>query len=412
MNKVFLVGIFLISSLAHSKSFFVKFKDQESLNSLTRSTSLSREVYGLRTVATKIAPFAVIESSLTDVELQNELEANDLEVAYIESNEIDYTFVDYTPVDSSYSSQWGLKGEYGIQSEAAWTLQKGSKDLILAVVDSGIDYSHPDLKGNMWTNDAEFNGEAGVDDDGNGVVDDIYGMNAFANNGDPMDGHGHGTHCAGVIGAVHNSQGIAGVMANVRMMGVKIFSDAGRTTKEAIVRGIEYAIDNGATIMSNSWGGTERSQAILDAIKAAGDQGILFVAAAGNGNMFGWGYDTDRKKVYPAGYDLDHIVAVGSIAESGKKSMFSNYGKVSVDLFAPGSAVYSTYKDKGYKSLSGTSMATPHVSGVAGLVASEFPNADALEIKNRIIEGVRKMSEFSNKSVSGGILDAPGALGL
>ena len=401
-----------MTSLAYSKSYFVKFKSFDTLRSLSRTASLSSDIHSLRTVDTDMAPFAVVESSLSEAELKSQLEQFDLGVSYVESNEIDYTFVDYKPVDEKYSTQWGLVGDFGIRSETAWTSQKGSRDVIVAVVDSGIDYLHPDLKKNLWTNEAEANGKEGVDDDGNGIVDDIYGMNAFANTGDPMDGNGHGTHCAGVIGAVHNSEGVAGVMANVRMMAVKIFSDAGRTTVEAIVRGIDYAIKNEARVMSNSWGGTQASEAISDAVKAAGDAGILFVAAAGNGNMFGWGYDTDSKKVYPAGYDFDHIVAVGSHTSAGKRSTFSNFGKLSVDLFAPGSDVYSTYKGQSYKSLSGTSMATPHVSGVAGLVASEYGGADALELKNRILEGVRKMDTFSNNSVSGGILDAPGSLGL
>lgn len=411
MKKFLLAGALLLSSATYAKSYFVKLNNQESLNALTESKNLGDKIFGLRAVETNIAPFAVIDSSLTKEELKSVLESNQMNVSYIESNEIDYKMTEYTPVDANYSSQWGLNGNYGIKAETAWISQKGSKDVVVAVVDSGIDYLHPDLKDNLWTNEAEMNGEAGVDDDGNGFVDDFYGINAHDNDGDPMDGNGHGTHCAGVIGATHNDVGIAGV-ANVKLMGVQIFTAAGRTTVEAIVRGINYAIDSGATVMSNSWGGGSFSQAIFDAVKAADEAGIIFIAAAGNGNFLGWGYDTDNKPNYPSSYELDNVVSVGSITSSGSRSTFSNYGKKSVDLFAPGSNIYSTYKGQTYKSLSGTSMATPHVSGVAGLVASEFPGADAYEIKRRILEGVRKMSAFSDNSVSGGILDAPGALGL
>ncbi len=412
MKKFLFMGALLLSSATYSKSFFVKLNNYKSLDNLTTSKNLSKDIFSLRAVKTSLAPFAVIDSSLSADELKAELEKNNLSVAFVESNEIDAKMIDYKPVDAKYSTQWGLNGNYGINSETAWNSQRGDKDLVLAVVDSGIDILHPDLKDNLWVNEAELNGEEGVDDDGNGFIDDIHGINAFDNNGNPMDGNGHGTHCAGVIGASHDEVGIAGVMANVKMMGVKIFTDAGKTSVEAIVRGIDYAVQNGAKVMSNSWGGSQASEGIKEAIRAAGEAGILFVAAAGNGNFLGWGYDTDNKKVYPAGYDMDHILAVGSITSSGARSTFSNYGKKSVDIFAPGSNIYSTYKGQSYKSLSGTSMATPHVSGVAGLVASEYPGADAIEIKRRILNGVRKMSAFENNSVSGGILDAPGSLGL
>lgn len=412
MKKLILMGALLLSSSAYTKAYFVKFQNQENLKAAGEYKSFSNKVLSFRQVETKIAPFAVIDSTLTESELKEELERNSFEVAYVESNEIDYKVGEYKPADDRYSSQWGLNGNYGVKAEKAWAVQKGSRDVVLAVIDTGIDYTHPDLAKNMWTNEAELNGEEGVDDDGNGYVDDIYGINALENTGDPKDGHGHGTHCAGVIGAVHNSEGIAGVMANVRMMGVKIFSDAGKTSVEAIVKGIEYAIANGAKITSNSWGGTQKSEAIQEAVAAAGEADVLFVAAAGNGNFFGRGYDTDKKPVYPAGYEGDHIVAVGSITSSGSRSGFSNFGKKSVDLFAPGSGIMSTFTNHGYKSLSGTSMATPHVSGVAGLVLSEFEGSSAVEIKSKMMEGVRKMRSFSNNSVAGGILDAAGSLNL
>ncbi len=405
-----LVVLSSIMSFANATEYFVKFSSAESLESA--SLTRSELVQGLRPVETKLGAMAVIESSVSLEELKAELNSRSLDVEYIEPNDIDYTFVDYEPSDEKYNAQWGLNDKAGANVEIAWQSQQGDKDLVIAVVDSGIDLKHPDLKRNLWVNKAEKNGKPGVDDDGNGFIDDIHGINAFANDGNPDDGNGHGTHCAGVIGAAHNNVGVAGVMADVQMMAVKIFTDAGRTSVEAIVRGIEYAIDNEAKIMSNSWGGATKSQGIQDAVEAAEKAGVLFVAAAGNGNIFGWGIDIDKKPMYPAAYQFDNIVSVGSIKENGRKSMFSNYGKRNVDLFAAGSDVMSTYKGQSYKSLSGTSMATPHVTGVAGLVASEYPEASFRELKSKLLNGVRKQSQFSNNSVSGGVLDAPGALGL
>jgi subtilisin family serine protease len=402
-RKSLFIALALISPNILSAEFIVKFRNQVNEDLLT-SRSLGTEVKSIRSLKTSVGNFAVIDAKL-DAEQMNSISRSSGEIEYIEPNYTNYKLF-AEPADPSYSRQWGLNGRHGVQAEDAWSITKGSKDFVVAVVDTGVDYNHPDLKDNMWTNDLEKMGQPGVDDDGNGIIDDIYGYNPISENGDPMDGQGHGTHCAGVIGAVHNDIGVAGVMAEAKIMAIKIFDDRGRTTAEAIVKGIDYAVKAGVKIMSNSWGGPQHSQAIEDAIKAADDAGILFVAAAGNGNFLGFGQNNDKKPVYPANYELDNIVSIGAIKSSGRKAMMSNYGKTTVDLFAPGVSVYSTYIGGGYRSLTGTSMAAPHVSGVAGLIASLDPTMTALEIKERLLNGVSSSNKLMSKSIAGGTLNA------
>lgn len=343
-------------------------------------------------------------------------------VQYIEPNYI-YTLPKFkvhgvinqydAPADEMYSKLWGLnntKTGFDVDAPEAWSITKGSRKVVVAVVDTGIDYTHPDLKNNMWINEKELNGTDGVDDDGNGFVDDIYGYNANAGTGDPMDGHSHGTHCAGTIGAVHNSIGVAGVIANVRLMAVKIFSDGGSTSTAAIVEGIHYAADNGAHVMSNSWGGGGASQAISDSIKYAHSKGIPFVAAAGNN-----GSDNDKRANYPSNYDIDNIIAVAAYQEDSKIASFSSYGQNTVDVAAPGVGILSTVPKGKYASYSGTSMATPHVSGVVALLLSL--NADKWllppgqdrnttlnpkEIRDLLIATSVKAESLSGRSVSNG----------
>jgi subtilisin family serine protease len=402
INKSLILSLSLLSPSIFSAEYIVKFKNQVN-EDLLSSRSLGADVKSVRNMKTVIGNFAVVDVNLSKDQLQNASRSMG-EIEYIEPNYKDFKLF-AAPADASYSRQWGLNHRNGIQAEDAWTITKGSKDFIIAVVDTGVDYNHPDLIENMWTNDSEQNGLPGVDDDGNGIIDDIYGYNPIGENGDPMDGQGHGTHCAGVIGASHNDIGVAGVMAEARIMGIKIFDDRGRTTAEAIVKGIDYAVKAGVKIMSNSWGGPSESQAIRDAISAANDEGILFVAAAGNGNIFGWGQNNDRKPVYPANYELDNIVSVGAIKRNGRKAFMSNYGEKTVDLFAPGVSIQSTYIRGSYRSLTGTSMAAPHVSGVAGLIASLDPEMTILEIKERLNSGVTTSNKLS-KSISGGTLNA------
>ncbi len=295
--------------------------------------------------------------------------------------------------DAKYSDQWGLKntgknsggwfsrGKAGedVNAEGAWAISKGSRTVRIAVIDTGVDFTHQDLKANMWTNELEANGIEGVDDDGNGYVDDIHGYDFANNDGDPSDGHGHGTHCAGNIGAKHDRSGVRGVMNDVELVGIKFLSDSGSGESEDAIESIEYAIKAGVHLMSNSWGGGEFSQALKDAIQAANDAGIVFVAAAGNSRA-----DNDTRDSYPANYDIDNVISVGAMEGAGKRSSFSNYGDEKVHVFAPGSNILSTVPGNRYQKMSGTSMAAPLASGAIGLLLAENPNLTPLEVRERV----------------------------
>ena len=313
----------------------------------------------------------------------------------------------YTPKDEMFEEQWALKnndtGE-DLNLQKAWAITKGSPDIRIAVIDTGVDYNHPDLKNQIDVNLAELNGKPGIDDDGNGFVDDIYGYNFAEDNGDPMDVRGHGTHCAGVIGAEHNAIGVAGVMAKVKIVPIKFISNNGEGENINAVRAIDYAIKRGVKIMSNSWGNGGRSQALQDAIAAAEAAGIVFIAAAGNDSS-----NNDTSPLFPASYDLANVIAVGAFAPSGAMYSSSNYGLRSVHVFAPGSDIVSTYQGR-YGFLSGTSMAAPHVAGVAGLMLAKDPGLTPARIKEKLIISSRKTSRLSSVSVSGGHIDAYEAL--
>lgn len=299
---------------------------------------------------------------------------------------------------------WGLYSEAGIKAKEAWAITKGSKDVVIAVIDTGVDYNHPDLKDNMWVNVNEIPGN-GIDDDGNGFVDDIHGYDFAYGDADPMDGQGHGTHCAGTIGAVHNDFGVEGVMANVRIMALKFLSDYGSGSTANAIKSIDYAIQNGATIMSNSWGGGGFSQLLKEAIERANDAGILFVAASGNSNR-----DTDAKPHYPSSYKVDNVLAVASHTVNDVLSSFSNYGATSVDVSAPGSNILSTWPNNKYKAISGTSMATPHVSGIAGLMLSKNPKMTPKRVIKKIMNNVEKGSQYKDKVKSCGRVNAEKSL--
>ena len=327
-----------------------------------------------------------------------------------------------TPDDSSFSNLWGMHntGQTGGSADAdidapeAWNLQTGNSDVIVAVIDTGVDYDHADLAANMWKNPGETgvdsNGNSketnGIDDDGNGFTDDVYGYDFINNDADPDDNdHYHGTHCAGTIGGVgNNGQGVAGVVWNVKMMAIKFLGPSGGYTSDAILS-VEYATDMGAHLSSNSWGGGGFSQALKDAIDDAGANGALFVAAAGNS-----GRDTDSSSHYPSSYTSGNVISVAATDHNDGLASFSNYGATSVDLGAPGVSIYSTAPDDSYRSLSGTSMATPHVSGVIALLLSEFSSESLGEIKNRLLSSGDSISSLSGNTVTGKRLNAYKAL--
>ncbi|MBN9420594.1 MAG: S8 family serine peptidase [Candidatus Eremiobacteraeota bacterium] len=306
---------------------------------------------------------------------------------------------------------WGLHntGQNGgtadadIDAPEAWAIHSGRADApIVAVIDTGVDYNHPDLKDNIWVNQGEIPGN-GKDDDGNGVVDDVYGFNAFDKTGNPMDRHSHGTHCAGTIAGVgNNGQGMVGVNQRARVMPIKIFDNSGSTNAAAIIRGINYATKMGARVTSNSWGGGESNKAILDAFRSSP---ALHIMAAGNK-----GENTDTKPHYPSSYEMANNVSVAASDRNDEKPGFSSYGPKSVDIAAPGKEIFSTLPDGKYGYKSGTSMATPHVSGVAALVTSLYPNISNEELKARLLDGADHLANWQGLIAEGRRLNAHGAL--
>lgn len=344
---------------------------------------------------------------------------NDPAVEYVEPNYIYKAIGTYdAPADPKFSSLWGLHntgnnepsstvksltGIVGADIDAinAWNQGIGSKEIKIAVIDTGIDYNHPDLKNNMAVNDSEKNGKPGVDDDNNGFIDDIYGYDFANNDADPMDGHSHGTHCAGTIGAVHNDVGVAGVMKEVSLVAVKFLSDSGSGSTESAVKAIDYATKRGVQIMSNSWGGGGFSQALEDAIKNANAKGIIFVAAAGNDSA-----NNDNTPHYPSNYSVSNVISVAAHQITDSLASFSCYGRRTVHIAAPGKNILSTIKNGGYAVYSGTSMATPHVSGAVGLLLAQERSLTPSEVKERVMATSVPVAAYKSKTISGGRLNA------
>jgi subtilisin family serine protease len=303
------------------------------------------------------------------------------------------------------SGQTGFAG-VDISAEAAWDLTTGDRQIKVAVIDTGIDFTHPDLAANAFVNAQEKNGRSGVDDDQNGYIDDINGFDFVANRGAVGDDNGHGTHCAGTIGAVgDDGQGLSGVNWRVSLLAVKFLDGDGSGTTANAIKAIDYARVAGVQIMSNSWGGGSHSALLEKSIQEARDAGILFIAAAGNDGM-----DNDVNPTYPAGYEIDNIVSVAAINNRGQLADFSNYGAKTVHLAAPGVNILSTVpkaiKREGYDIYSGTSMATPHVAGVAALVASTYSTFDAKVVKARLLDFTQPMTALRGRVVSNGSVDA------
>jgi subtilisin family serine protease len=321
------------------------------------------------------------------------------------------------PTDTRFSELWGLhntgqgggKPDADIDAPEAWDLTTGSSDVVVAVIDTGVDYTHTDLVDNIWTNSGEIPGDH-IDNDGNGYIDDVHGINAITGSGDPMDDYSpiyHGTHCSGTIGAKgDNSKGVVGVCWTVKIMCLKFLNSNGSGWNSDAVECIQYAVDKGAHVLSNSWGGGGYSQALRDAIEAAKNAGILFMAAAGND----YGNNNDINPFYPASYNNENIIAVAATDRNDLLAGFSNIGPNSVDVAAPGVSILSCKAGNAYQLLSGTSMATPHVSGLAALLKSYNPSWTWDEIKTRILAGVDPLPGLSGKILTGGRINALNSL--
>lgn len=299
------------------------------------------------------------------------------------------------------SAPTGISG-IDINAKKAWSITKGSKDIKIAVIDTGVDYNHPDLKNNIWTNEAELNGKPGVDDDGNGYVDDIHGYDFANNDGDPMDGNGHGTHCSGTIAAEHNNNiGIAGVMAHASIIGVKFLTDEGSGSTSDAIKAIDYATKLNVDIMSNSWGGGAHSKALKEAIERAEKKGIVFTAAAGNSAT-----DNNSEPHYPSNYDVDNVISVAAHNYNNELAYFSCYGSKTVHVSAPGRNILSTTPNNSYDVYSGTSMATPHVSGIIGLYIAEHGRKNVKDLRDNLMKSSVFGKSYAKKTISKGRVDA------
>ncbi len=316
------------------------------------------------------------------------------------------------PNDPKYldGTLWGLNqtSDVDVDAPEGWDVRTTAASMVVTVIDTGVRYTHQDLAANMWVNSGEVKGN-GVDDDGNGVVDDVYGFDAYNNDGDPMDDEGHGTHCAGTVGGVgNNGVGITGVAWGVKMMACKFLSNTGSGTDSDAIRCIDYARAKGAKVLSNSWGGGGANSSLLAAIERCRAAGVLFVAAAGNESN-----NNDSWASYPASYTTDNIISVAATTRTDALANFSNYGATSVDLGAPGDGIYSTVSgsNSAYATYSGTSMATPHVAGALAMIAAQYPTEGYTSLISRLLSGTDKIGSLSGKTKSGGRMNLAKSLG-
>lgn len=295
------------------------------------------------------------------------------------------------------SRLWGVTR---MKASQAWNATRG-EGVLVAVVDTGIDASHPALIKNIVVNDAEKSGREGVDDDNNGYVDDVEGWDFYSKVADPDDDQGHGSHVAGTIAGDLASQEFYGVAPGARLLAVKTHNNRGASREDAVVKGILYAADRGAKVINCSWGGApeapDYSQVLFDAIKYAGEKGALLVAAAGND-----GSNNDRKPSYPSNYQLENVMAVAATTSRDGLSSFSNFGEASVHVAAPGSNVYSARAGGGYVSQSGTSMAAPHAAGAAALVFAKLgAKATPEQVRAVLMQNAEALSSLDGRVKSG-----------
>jgi hypothetical protein len=363
------------------------------------------------------------------IELPVGLSVEDALKLYNKSDDILYAEPDYrlelaftTPNDNRFNELWGMHntGQTGgtadadIDAPEAWDIATAADSVIVAVIDTGVDYNHEDLSPNIWTNQTELNGDPNVDDDNNGYIDDVRGWDFFAEDNDPMDYYGHGTHCAGTIGSVgNNAKGVTGVCWNMKLMALQVshFDQEGwGIWASNAAEAIKYAVDNGAKVLSNSWGGSTDIQSLRDAVEYSQDAGVLFIASAGND-----GVDNDYNPHYPSSCGLDNIISVMATDHNDERSIWSpvrssNWGQTSVDLAAPGSDILSCLPGNNYGYASGTSMAAPYVAGACALVWAANPGMNHWQVKEHILQSVDRPQSLEGLCVSEGRLNLYNAL--
>ncbi len=394
-------------------SILVKFKDhagpgeRRNLARAINATFKDRNNDGVDDRFANIAKGRLAQLDLAkgqQVEQQLKRLANHPMIEFAEPNYMVYAAA--TPNDTQYSSLWGMPK---ISAPTAWDSTIGDPSIVVGIIDTGFDYNHPDLNANIWRNPNEIAGN-GIDDDGNGYIDDVHGISAINDNGDPMDTDEHGTHVAGTIGAGgNNSQGVVGVNWQTSMVGCSFLGANGGTTADGI-QCIDYmvALKNSGInvrVLNNSWGGGSFSQALKDAISAANAVDMLFVAAAGNNST-----NNDSGAHYPSNYDVANVMSIASTTSTDAMSSFSNYGVTSVDMGAPGSSILSTIPGGAYATFNGTSMATPHVAGAAALMLSANPALTTAEVKQFLMNSGDSIPALSGKTVSGKRLNVAQAI--
>ncbi|MCC6676674.1 MAG: S8 family serine peptidase [Phycisphaerales bacterium] len=324
-----------------------------------------------------------------------------------------------TPDDPSMEQLWGLHNtgqliagsdpgtaNADIDAPRAWDTFKGNPEFTIAIFDTGLRRTHEDLAANIWTNPGEV--PDGIDNDGNGRIDDLWGWDFYNNDNDPSDDHNHGTHVAGTIGARgNNGRGIAGVNWYCRLASLKISSASASVSDSAVIQALSYCIQKDIRISNHSWGGRGYSQSLYNACNAARAAGHLIIASAGNNST-----DNDVIPFYPASFNLDNIISVAAIDNDNAKASFSNWGAVSVDIAAPGVMVLSgtRYHDAAYAYFHGTSMAAPHVTGVAALVWGRSPALTYLQVREALLSSAKPIPSMAGRCVTGGCVNARNAL--
>jgi hypothetical protein len=395
MKRETIVGLIIvlaISSLSFAKqpeykpgSVLVRFTDANASTTVKNNiinTALNRTGNPVKREYSVVKGMALVQLP-ADINVESAVASlkQSSSVLYAEP---DYIYhVSVIPNDTSFSQLWGMTK---ISAPAAWDISTGSSSIIVAVTDTGVDYTHPDLAANMWS-------------DANGA----HGYDFVNNDSDPMDDEGHGTHVSGTIGAVgNNNLGVAGVNWHTRIMALKFLDATGSGSTSNVVAAIQYAIANGAKVINASWRGYGFSQPLYDSIAAARDAGIIFVAGAGNENV-----DNDSTPAYPASFDLANIISVMATTNTDASASYSNYGLMTVDLGAPGDNILSTKPGGIYEPNSGTSMSSPHVAGACALLLSIDPTLTYSQVKQILINTVDKT--LPGLCVSGGRLNLAAA---
>ncbi|MEO5668851.1 MAG: S8 family peptidase [Bdellovibrionota bacterium] len=425
-QKITLFAIFLCSFNVRSEEFLVERHPSVNLEALSTQTGLkvlrSFEAFGKSydvIEANSLASFSTPTTETLSKRLWKNIETNAVYTLQMgskkPSNPGDLSDFDPTPVvpnDTLFTSLWGMlnfgqtveyRGQRHMDSgiAQAWTLHRGSRTNIVAVLDSGVDYNHPDLRANLWTGDV--NGQTS------------FGYDTIDNDHDPYDLNGHGTHVSGTIGAIgNNGIGVAGVNWSTRMMMVRAFNANGAASSDSIVRGLDwiYRHRDNVRVINHSWSGRTYSRAVFEAMKSLDDEGIINVIAAGNDStkLESSAGSNGGFTAYPAMYPLEHSIVVASYGNTGQRSLFSNYGPSVVDIAAPGEAIYSTYPGNTYKSMQGTSMATPHVTGAVALLMSYRPDLSVRQVKDFILNYADQTQSLTSTSEKGRRLNVYRAL--